>query len=192
MNIIIVEDFYDNAMDVRDYALSLPFDVVGNYPGNRTVPLINDGTKRELSRLIAPYGGRVINWHDGDDEYTGSFQLTKSTDRSWIHHDNVTTTTWAGVLYLTPNMPLESGTCFYQHKRTGYTNNDQCVTSDQEQEILSDSNDATKWNLIDRVGGKFNRLVLYHGDKFHMSGDYFGHDATTGRLTQTFFFTTER
>jgi len=38
----------------------------------------------------------------------------------------------------------------------------------------------------------FNRLVLYRGDLFHASVDYFGSDLNDGRLIQTFFFSTER
>ena len=59
-------------------------------------------------------------------------------------------------------------------------------------ELLSkvnlDSQDMTKWELTDRLSNKFNRLVLYRGDFFHMSLDYFGQDMNDGRLFQTFFF----
>ena len=32
-NIIIVDDFYNNPDQVREFALSQEFDVTGNYPG---------------------------------------------------------------------------------------------------------------------------------------------------------------
>ena len=50
----------------------------------------------------------------------------------------------------------------------------------------------TKWELVDRIGNKYNRLIMYRGDHFHMSLDYFGQDLYDGRLFQTFFFDTER
>ena len=50
----------------------------------------------------------------------------------------------------------------------------------------------TKWELVDKLGNLYNRLVIYRGDLYHMSLDYFGRDLQTGRLFQTFFFNTER
>ena len=47
------------------------------------------------------------------------------------------------------------------------------------------------WELVDKVGNVFNRLVIYRGDYFHASLDYFGKDINDGRLFQTFFFNTE-
>ena len=34
--------------------------------------------------------------------------------------------------------------------------------------------DYTKWELVDRLGNKFNRLVMYRSDNYHVSMDYFG------------------
>jgi len=53
------------------------------------------------------------------------------------------------------------------------------------------SQDMTKWNLIDRVGNVFNRLILFDSKRFHMSMDYFGDSKENGRLFQVFFFSTE-
>ena len=49
----------------------------------------------------------------------------------------------------------------------------------------------SKWDMVDMISNKFNRLVLYRGDLFHSSMEYFGEDKETGRLFQTFFFNTE-
>ena len=58
--------------------------------------------------------------------------------------------------------------------------------------INKDAQDMTKWELVDRIGNVYNRLVLYRGDHFHISMDYFGQDINDGRLFQTFFFDTEK
>jgi hypothetical protein len=52
--------------------------------------------------------------------------------------------------------------------------------------------DYTKWELFDRIGNKYNRLIIYPGKLFHASLDYFGNNNQNGRLFQTFFFNTER
>ena len=57
---------------------------------------------------------RKINYWP--EEYNTSFQYTTKKDKTWIHHDQ---TEWAGVLYLTPDAPVESGTSFHRHKDTG-------------------------------------------------------------------------
>ena len=57
--------------------------------------------------------------------------------------------------------------------------------------IWKEANDYTKWDLVDFVHNKYNRMVIYRGDMFHASLDYFGKDMYDGRLFQTFFFNTE-
>jgi len=54
-----------------------------------------------------------------------------------------------------------------------------------------DSRDFSKWDMSAMVGNIYNRLVLYRGDMFHSSLDYFGKDKNDGRLFQTFFFNTQ-
>ena len=50
----------------------------------------------------------------------------------------------------------------------------------------------TKWEMTTMIGNKFNRLILYRGNMFHSSLDYFGSNKENGRLFQTFFFNSER
>ena len=52
--------------------------------------------------------------------------------------------------------------------------------------------DVTKWDLVDRIGNVYNRLIMYRADNYHVSLDYFGRDMYDGRLFQVFFFNTER
>ena len=58
-------------------------------------------------------------------------------------------------------------------------------------EIYKDSQDMTKWEMTNFIGNVYNRLIIYRGDIFHTSLDYFGRDLEDGRLFQTFFFNTE-
>ena len=177
-NTIIVDDFYFNPHQVRNYVMGLPFNIVGNYPGARTEPHANDHVKRIIQDIIYPTAGNITNW---DTEYNGCFQICTSADRTWIHADRYTK--WAGVCYLTPDAPISSGTAFYRHKESGeyrFSGIDR-----------PEAQDYTKWDMTDYVSNKFNRLILYRGDLYHASLDYFGYDLHTGRLFQTFFFDTE-
>lgn len=187
---IVIDDFYSNPEEVREFALAQDFNVTGNYPGARTVPFLNDDVKKHIGMHITPMHGE-IEWVMAD--YTGAFQYTTSYDRSWIHADE--NNKWAGVLYLTPNAPLTGGTGLFKHKETGLykipRNEDGSVNKELTDYIYKDSQDMTKWEMMDFVGNVFNRLVIYQGDIFHTSLDYFGTDMYNGRLFQTFFFDTK-
>jgi hypothetical protein len=188
----IIDNFYSDVDKVREFALQQEYPVSGNYPGRRTKSFLNDSMKEVIESVVFPFYGNVINW--SEDSYTGSYQYTTSRDRSWIHADQ--TTKWAGVCYLTPNAPLSSGTGLFKHIPTGLTmapkNPDGSYNHKLLSEINKDSQDMTKWELVDRIANVYNRLVLYRGDHFHISLDYFGQDINDGRLFQTFFFDTEK
>lgn len=188
---IVVDDFYNDVDSVREMALGMEFGVRGNYPGQRTVQVYNEGVKNLIQAIISPYAGKITAWEQY--EYTGAFQYTTQRDRSWIHADQ--TTKWAGVCYLTPDAPLSGGTGLFRHKATGWTTAPRKDDGSYNEEGLDligqDSQDMTKWEMTNFVGNVYNRLILYPGDLFHTSLDYFGKDMYDGRLFQTFFFDTQ-
>lgn len=178
-NLIVVDDFYSNPHQVREFALNQEFSVTGNFPGTRTKTFMNYHTKDKIQNILENAAGNVIDWFEIDG-FSGSFQITTAADRSWIHTDHFNT--WAGVCYLTPDAPLTTGTTLYRHKKTG---------SRYEHQLQAyDSMDTTHWEAVDRIGNVFNRLILYRSDIFHRSTEYFGSNRETGRLFQLFFFST--
>jgi hypothetical protein len=179
LELLVIDNFYENPDIVRNYALSQDFSVKGNYPGARTNPYLPDDVKSCIEYWMA-FAGPVTHWFE-DQGYTGAFQLATAQDRTWIHADHHNM--WAGVCYLTPDAPYTGGTAFYRHKETG-----EFRRSNKDHEGY----DYTKWDQFDRVGNKYNRLIIYRGDLYHASLDYFGNSNETGRLFQTFFFNTER
>lgn len=185
-SIIVLDDFYYVPDKVREYALSLPFDVRGNYPGSRTTNQINNDTKTAIQDILWPVAGNVTNWLDQDGEgYTGSFQVCKENEKTWIHQDDFNN--WAGVLYLSPDAPLNSGTSFYKHKATGAFD-----SSEVGNALDHDGSDYYKWEEVDRIANRYNRLILFRADQFHASTNHFGNSLQSGRLTQVFFIQTER
>jgi len=187
----VIDDFYSDVDDVREFALKQDFSQRGNYPGPRTKSFLNDSVKGVIESVVKPFYGNVVYW--SDEQYTGAYQYTTSRDRSWIHADQ--TTKWAAVCYLTPDAPLSGGTGLFKHKPTGLSVAPRLEDGSYDTKLLAsiykDSQDMTKWELVDRIGNKYNRLIMYRGDHFHMSLDYFGQDLYDGRLFQTFFFDTE-
>ena len=179
LNLIIVDDFYSDPDAVRKFALSQDFSVKGNYPGARTKPFFTDDVKQAIEHYMQ-FAGKITNTFENSG-YTGAFQIATANDRTWIHSDPHNM--WAGVCYLTPDAPGSGGTGLFRHKATGEHSK---ITQDRE------GYDYTKYDLFDRIGNKYNRLILYRGDLFHASLDYFGDNYENGRLFQTFFFDTER
>jgi hypothetical protein len=190
INSLVIDDFYSNPTEVREFALKQEFKVRGNYPGQRTESFLNDAIKSKIQEILYPIAGNITFW---GGEYTGSFQYTVAADRSWIHSDS--TTDWACLVYLTPDAPLTAGTCIFKHKGTGLMNWDY---RNQSPEYLKsappgdDFQDMTKWDMVDRFGNLFNRMIMYRADNYHMSLDYFGNNKENGRLFQVFFLSTER
>jgi len=182
INLIVTDDFYQNPDEVRAYALSQQFEVSGNYPGTRTKPWLPDSLKNSIQYIVQHAGGRVTNWFE-DSGYTGAFQICTAKDRTWIHADSYNG--WAAVCYLTPDAPLSSGTALYRWKETK-----EDMRVDNNAPYL-DGYDYTKWDKTDYVANKYNRIVMYRGNLYHASLDYFGDNLYNGRLFQTFFFNTE-
>lgn len=186
---LIIDNFYEDPDEVREFALSQPFTKEGNYPGYRTKSFLDDEIKEFIQEIIYPFAGKIINW---GGEYSGSFQYTTSDDRSWIHSDSATG--WAAVVYLTPNAPHTAGTGIFRHKETGIIRWDDEEHTEEENENaphMLESRDYTKWDMIDKLGNVYNRMVLYRGDLCHVSLDYFGKNKNDGRLFQVFFFSSE-
>ena len=194
--LIVIDNFYNNAMETRNYILTQEFKVRGNYPGQRTRSFANSHLKDIIQDYILPFGGKITEFpmpdetnKDDNNIYNGAFQYTTSRDRSWIHVDGFNN--WAGVLYMTPDAPLSSGTGFYKYK-DGTTYESDMKIMNNKPEIDNSSQDLTRWEQVDKVGNIFNRLILFNAKRFHMSLDYFGNSKENGRLFQVFFFSTER
>ena len=179
LDLMIIDNFYINPDAVRAFALTQDFNVTGNYPGKRTASFLTQDVKDCIQHWMNPIG-KITNWHENSG-YTGAFQYATAMDRTWIHCDH--TSMWAGVCYLSPDAPHTAGTGMFRHKETG-----EYRAPKNEHEAY----DYTKWDKVDIVGNKYNRLILYSGDLFHASLDYFGKDLYDGRLFQTFFFDTEQ
>jgi len=191
-SVIITDNFYQEVDEVREFVLKQDFNVVGNYPGQRTKPFHEwGGLKESIQGIVQHAGGDITSW---EFDYTTAFQYTTKKDSSWIHPDH--TTMWAGVCYLTPDAPVSGGTGLFKHKESGLERPPRLKDGGLDDKWLDKhcwphSRDFSKWDMTAMVGNVYNRLVLYRGDLFHSSLDYFGNDLNDGRLFQTFFFDTQ-
>ena len=152
---IIVDNFLDNPDKVRESVLSVPFKTSGKFPGLRSDSADNNYQTMIKEKIYSIFG-REFDFRKDRDCF--KFQLCLNSDVTWVHKDD---TDWAGVLYLTPNAPINSGTGIF----------------DRED------------NLITMIGNLYNRVVFYRGNLYHRSiVPGFGSSLSDGRLTQVFFF----
>lgn len=182
--LFIVDDFYEDPDSVRKFALEQPYTVEGNYPGLRTGPSSPQDSMYLKKYIEANVISKSISyWGDG---YNTAFQYTTEANSTWVHHDE---TQWAGIVYLSPNPPENSGTTMYSHKETGIYDHS---GSTADLNNVGDAEDLSKWKKEIEIENRYNRLIIYNGLLYHRSTNAgFGQDLASGRLFQTFFFDTE-
>lgn len=193
INLIVIDNFYENPYEIRDFAIKqIGYDTHNYHPGKRTNSFATEDHKEIFSTILEPLCGKIIKFDiSTHNNSNGTFQYNTANDiKSWIHVDAYNTN-WAGIIYLTPNAPLSGGTGFFKYK-DGTINSFDTKLLNNESEIQNNCRDNTKWELVSSVGNLFNRLILFNSTQYHMSLDYFGDNIHNGRLIQLFFFTTEK
>jgi hypothetical protein len=187
-SLIIIENFYSNPYEVREFALKQEYETKPYSPGGRTKQsFLTTTTKTCLEQLILPHAGKItfFSLDCGCFNYTIANSISEWKSGQ-VHTDSVFD--WAGLCYLTPDAPAGTGTSILLNKKVKTLN---LENRKLQEKIGNDWQDLTKWEVHDIVGNKFNRLVLYRGQLAHAPMLHFGNDIHTGRLTQVFFFKTE-
>jgi len=190
VSLIILDDFYNNPDEVREFALSQVFSDYTYRFGKITSPHITDDIKEIIERIIFNYAGEVTSW---DDSLSGSFCLATQEDRDTIKANE--SHGWTGVCYRTPNAPVTSGVGIFKHVKTNRSkipkNLNGEINSILLEQIYRDSKDITKWEPMDVSVNVYNRLFLFRSDLFHMLINPFGNNLQNCGLYQSFFFSTE-
>ena len=116
-NVIVIDNFYKNVDEIREYALSQTYQSPENHGavGYRceSGKKIMDGTKEMFEKLM---GGTIPNGSQhGEWGYStnGCFQWCNARVPIVYHCDSQK---YAGIIYLTPNAPPNCGTSFFRHK----------------------------------------------------------------------------
>jgi hypothetical protein len=177
---IVVDNFYKNPDDIRNFALSCQFNEHPSYhKGKRTDEVYRcNGLKQKFEELL---GKKIKNWeHYGTN---GCFQYCIAGEQLVYHSD---LQQYAGLLFLTPDAPPECGTSFYRSKGTK-----KMKVDNYENTFPTGHYDSTKFEMVDPVGNVYNRLVLFDAQLIHSASCYFGNNKENGRLFQLFFFDLE-
>jgi hypothetical protein len=180
---IVVDNFYANPNMVREFALKQSFILHPNYhKGKRTeISFAPNGIKEKFESIL---GKKITGW-DCYKPTNGCFQVCKLGDDIVYHSD---TQKYAGIIYLTPNAPPNSGTSFFRSKHTLKMK----FTNDEYGLVFPNGHlEPSDFEMVDTVGNVFNRLVLFDAKYLHAATSYFGDQDDNCRLFQMFFFDIE-
>jgi hypothetical protein len=177
--LFVVDDFYEDPMAVRNFALSQYFYDDAGYLGMRTrKQFFFEGVKEKFEEIL---GQKIVEWEN--QGMNGRFQTCVAGTPLVYHCDDQK---WAAMVYLTPDAPFEGGTSFYAHKKTKVRHNSQDgIMNCFNQKTFVDK---TPYELVDTVGNVFNRLVIFDGGLIHAASEYFGWDIPSSRLFHMYFF----
>lgn len=196
-SLIIVDDFLDNAQELRHAGLNLQYPPVqANYPGRNSLQAVHlEGLDQEVSRLV---GEPLV---PAPGQAHGKFRITLAHDvgQARVHVDP---SHWTGILYLSQPQHCRGGTEFFRHIPT---QTDRGAYNDAEAQsmgypsakemmakVLEDTVDESRWELTMRVPMRFNRLVLLRPWLWHSAGENFGSTLQDGRLIYLMFFASAR
>ena len=197
-NIIVIDDFYDNPDEVRQFGLTAGYPDPGDsytYPGR------NSDTNYYPQELHNRFQD-ILQQKLTPADPNGYFRLSLEKDsfRQDVHVDP----TWQfGAVYYT-NSPEqcidEAGTSFWFHNKTKMESlsiEDEVpirqfgFSGSKEQwwtTVYGEGLDRSKWTRYFLSPMKHNRIVIFRTDLWHSHNYNFGDTTENGRIVQLFFF----
>jgi hypothetical protein len=197
--VTVVENFYENPDAIRKFALKQKYtfcheiqNVKYVYPGCRTKDLFDldsDLHEKICKKLVSVF-------HNAEHDYmrwalSTSFQsVGDEYNQGVIHTDH--NTIFAGVLYLTPDAPLNSGTSLFKTNKTFDEKKYLRALDDNDAKfkagkIKMDTGYHSMFDEIVRVNNVYNTLIIYEGRHYHAANQFFGKTLKDSRLAQVFF-----
>jgi hypothetical protein len=180
-NILVVDNFYKNPDEVLKMANDATFTEDNRYyKGRRSEKqFLLPYVKEEFERLL---GVTITDWV-GVQPMNGVFQITNEYDPLVYHADSQD---YAAAIYLTKDAE-NMGTSFWKQKQLGF----RYPSADEEicKIMFSDYNlvNQDNWELVDKVGCVYNRLVIWDAKLIHSASEY-----SSERLVQLFFFSVKK
>jgi len=180
--LVIVDDFLPDPSGVRALALQQSFLKMGS-AGKRSAARFHHMVDPAVFETALHR--RITDWEE--QPINGRFQVCTAEDPIVYHSDDQS---HAGVLFLTPGAPTESGLTLVRSRRTGARRPPQ---DEERVRTTFDGTlyDVTAWETVDKIGNVYNRLVLWDARLIHAASCYFGTKLEDARLFWMFFFNAE-
>ncbi len=190
----VIDTFLESPDLWRDYALRQEFtrDEKSSWPGLRSKSL------HELNPdLFGSLASKLIKHCHGGTGFTHlevSFALVDETyGTGWLHQDephfNI-----AGIIYLNPTAPVNTGISFYHLNSQPNETFHHLLVEEFETSVESRrdyTEDKQRQKSYFRrnmtVQNEFNRCVMFHPNEWHGADGFFGNTHDTARLSVNFF-----
>jgi len=182
-HVIVVDNFYKDPDAIVKLAYEQEFKENNNfYKGKRSSNCLLPYVREEFERLL---NVKITDWVN--QPMNGVFQITNSEHPLVWHSDSQS---YAAAVYLTKEAGVGYGTSFWREK------NFDCRRPPnhplENKPHIKDSDVYSKynlthpdnWELVDRVGSVYNRLVIWDAKMIHSATQYGNFE----RLVQLFFF----
>jgi hypothetical protein len=194
-SVVVVDNFLQHPHALREFGLSSEFPYKGNHPGMRSASFANMLAFRPIRREVEKLVGEKLPY------WFASFQRSYSNDTDNGIHRDYPTYKYSALLYLNPESPHALGTSTYMHKETKiyeYPSEEYAAQHNTTTRLLLDKLESNmgedKFEEIDRLGNRFNRLVLFNSKLNHRSASLGGQgedSIRSARLALICFFNTE-
>jgi hypothetical protein len=193
--VLVKDNFYDDYKKVFKAALQAKYYEPEHATGYRSTEVYHEpGVKRKLETIL---GIKINRWDMDPVQENGvfyqGFSQGKKKEVPGVHSDEPYNDITV-VIYLTPDLPFDCGTSLWQHKQSGLC--DPPTARDAkllgmtlgafQEQLEEESKLRSRWNEIDRIGYRSNRMVAYPSGIFHSATRHFGDEGKSGRLYQTF------
>jgi hypothetical protein len=188
--LFVVDNFYEDPIAVREFALSQTYFPGEGAVGHRTrKQFLFTGIKEKFEKImnisIPDHTESGFGWKDIG--INGRFQYCEA-GTSLVYHCDAQK--WAAMIFLCPDAPPSAGTSFFRHKETKIYHNSQIKSDIDLHKVFNQHTflDPSPYEKIDNVANIFNRLVIFDGGLIHSASEYFGWNIYTSRLFHIFFF----
>jgi hypothetical protein len=207
----VVDGFFNNPYQIRDFGLEATKQGGSNlgkltYRGERSKclsvihPILFSHINRKILSSYFDLNRDNVSW---TSEMT--YQLTdESYGDGWVHTDHFRKADYSrpplltGIIYLTPNAPLECGTSLYRPKSVAAEhlhldvknsgNVDPDLRKSEYYDVCRKENND-QFEKIMTVNNLFNRLVIFDSSYLHCADRFFGNTRENSRLTIVIFMT---
>ena len=156
LNIIVIDNFYENPYTIREFALKQKY-VNPLHQPRRSLPIDNSNISI-FEKILSPFIKKIKH-----ADYCFHYRI--SSEKKYIHFDDYDI---AGIIFLNPDAPLNSGTSLYKKNET-----------------------TNELFLISTISNIFNRLILFDSKQYHIQTNEFGNTIDNGRITQIYSFEVE-
>ena len=194
--VTVVDNFFKDPEAIRNFALSQEFrrPEIASWPGKRSKMLI-DIDDKFYNNFLA----KILNlfFDTSRDNLLCQvhvfFQsIPEKYQEGWTHLD--IGTTFTGVVYLTPDAPLEAGTTLSVDTTDDPLSNQEIkakyysdIAVDLDEYYKTREENNNRFIKTTEISNVFNRLVIFPGTVPHKENKFFGNTIEDSRLTLVFF-----